>query len=442
MVERPFVLDESHELHHFCASQNGTAMEQNTYAGAAEAVRGVLTALQTAPQLDAEGPDASRRLRRGFREHLNYGFMLTDPLKRLADGLPLYTAVARFVWMMSANNRLADIAFHEPRVKSFTDDELTVPGSSYGMRLRQPQPGLDQVLGAIGHLKNETDGRRAAVTIFQPVDAVRISEDIPCAFGLFFHNRGGTLLTTVIMRSNNAFTLLPFNLFEFSLLAEVVAAEANLDFGPMTYFAGSMHLYDEAADKAAEFLGKPILVPPRMGPVPREVSPLSELTKLGQFEADLRHGSAALNDRGVKDWLDRAERELHPYWAQFAFILITGVAAKVDRRAQELANNRVQTDLRPFLPALVAVANVTQPAVSGDLFERGAPPPVVVPLFRTALMQKFATMAEAYEQTTGVPLGAATLLRAQGIVADRLAARGEADTLTQEVFEQALKAAG
>jgi hypothetical protein len=76
-------------------------------------------------------------LRSGFREYLNYSFALTDLLQRLAQSLCLYTATARIVWMMSANNRPADIAFHVPSVKSFTDDELTVPGSNYGMRLRE-----------------------------------------------------------------------------------------------------------------------------------------------------------------------------------------------------------------------------------------------------------------------------------------------------------------
>jgi thymidylate synthase len=417
--------------------QEGTGVDQSAYSGSADTFRGVLTTLQSAPQLEADGPDAGR-LRRGSREHLNYSFTLADPRQRLAERLPLYAAVARVVWMMSANNRLADIAFHEPRVKAFTDDDLTVPGSSYGTRLRQPQPGLDQLLGAIGRLKNEADSRRAAVAIFQPVDAVRDSNDIPCAFGLFFHNRGGRLLTTVIMRSNNAFTLLPFNLFEFSLLAEVVSVEAGLEFGPITYFAGSMHLYDDDAGRAAEFLKTAAFIPPTMGPMPKEVSPLAQLTKLAQFEADLRHGSAAMNARNVQNWLDRAARELHPYWAELAFVLVSGLGARVDRRTLELASERVQADLKPFLPALAATV-AAEPVGFGDLFEKSAPPPVLVPLHRTAVLKKFATLAVAYEQEIGMPIGAGKLLRAQGIVSERLAARGEADALTKEVFLQALE---
>jgi Thymidylate synthase len=261
-----------------CASQNGTDMEQTTYAAAAGAFRGVLTALQTAPQLEAEGPDATR-LRRGFREHLNYSFTLADPLHP-----------------------------HEAR-----------------------------------------DGRVKLQAFRQP------------------------MLTTVMMRSNSAFTLLPFNLFEFSLLAEVVAVESRLERGSITYFAGSMHLYDHDSGRTAEFLKTSQSVPPPMGPMPSDVSPLGELTKLGQFEADLRHGSAALNERIVQGWLERADRELNPYWAQFAFVLVTGVAAKIDRRAQELASNRVQSDLKPFLPALAAAAEAAETVSLGTCSGRGRP---------------------------------------------------------------------
>src|SRR4051812_21184994 len=42
---------------------------------------------------------------------------------------PLVSSVARFVWMMAGNKRLADIAFYEEKAKAFSDDGLTMPGS-------------------------------------------------------------------------------------------------------------------------------------------------------------------------------------------------------------------------------------------------------------------------------------------------------------------------
>lgn len=411
-------------------------MTDRSYSGANDAFRGVLDSLKTAPQLSGDGPEAAR-LRRGSREHLNFNFSLQDPRQRISEGLRVYPAVARFVWMMAANNRLADIAFHEPKVSDFTDDGLTVPGSSYGMRLRQPLPGMDQLKGAIGRLRSEADSRRAAVTIFQPVDAVRISNDIPCAFGMFFHNRQGKLHTTVLMRSNNAFRLLPFNMFEFSLLAEAVAVEAGLEFGPIAYFAGSMHLYDSDAEAAAKFLATNVVDPPRMEPMPTGESPLDQLTTLGRFEADLRHASGGLNEKTVEDWIVRAGNELSPYWAQLGLILVAGLAAKSGKRAFDIAASRIAAPLRPLLPAPGPDSGLLEQPSFGPLFD-GAEAPRVVPIFRTELANRFAALAEKHETDTGETVGARRLLQAQRVIMDRLAARGEEQPLTMDAFLKAL----
>jgi thymidylate synthase len=410
------------------------------FEGADTAFRGVIGSFKNANHLSGDGPEA-KSLRQGSLEHLNFMFGLSNPRKRLSENLRIYPAVARFVWMMSANNRLADIAFHEPKVKDFTDDGLTVPGSSYGMRLRQSQPGLDQIEGAINRLRTETDSRRAAAAIFQPMDAVRDSNDIPCAFGLLFHNRSGRLHTTVMMRSNNSFRLLPFNMFEFSMLAEVVAIEAKLELGPITYFAGSMHLYDSDAQIAQDFLTSDAAVPPVMEAMPSTSSPLSELTKLGQFESELRHGSAGLNRQSVGDWVNRATAEFSPYWAQFALLLVSGLAAKIDNATLAVVTTQVNPVLRPFAPRTSPENKVSAESVGmGPLFDRADVSGKIVSIHRTELAKKFARMAQEHEKEVGL-IGAGPLLRAQQIILDRLAARGEADALTLEVFRNALQEA-
>ncbi|MDX2264336.1 MAG: thymidylate synthase [Hyphomicrobiales bacterium] len=156
-----------------------------------------------------------------FYELLNHGFSFKDGRARIVANslrtLALPVAAARFVWMMSGNNRAADIAFYEPRVLAFSDDGIIVPGSSYGARMLQSSPGVDQLSGVIQRIKNQPSStRRAAITIYLPYDAVRESSDIPCAFGMVYHPRSEKLHSTIFMRSNNAVSLLPFNLFEFS----------------------------------------------------------------------------------------------------------------------------------------------------------------------------------------------------------------------------------
>ena len=109
------------------------------------------------------------------------------------------------------------------RVLGFSDDTMTMPGSDYGKRLFMPEPGLDQVTAIVERLQQDPGTRRALATIYRPEDAVRTSKDIPCALGLAFHVRGGALHMTMMMRSNAAWTLLPYNIFEFTLLGELIS---------------------------------------------------------------------------------------------------------------------------------------------------------------------------------------------------------------------------
>src|SRR4051794_31695437 len=65
---------------------------------------------------------------RPTREVMNFTTVIERPRDRLIRnpkyGTPIVSAIARFVWMMAGNNRLADIAYYEPRVTNFSDDGL------------------------------------------------------------------------------------------------------------------------------------------------------------------------------------------------------------------------------------------------------------------------------------------------------------------------------
>jgi hypothetical protein len=118
------------------------------------------------------------------RELQNFTVCIEDARCRLIRSpkysTSLVSSVARFVWMMAGNNRLADIVFYEDKANSFSDDGLTMPGSNYGMRMLQPRPGLNQLAGVISELQEHPSSRRAMVSIFHPEDATRQkSADIP-----------------------------------------------------------------------------------------------------------------------------------------------------------------------------------------------------------------------------------------------------------------------
>ena len=258
---------------------------------------------------------------RSSKEILNYGFRLTDALSRLTlnahSRFSAVEAIARFVWMMGANDRLADIAFYSPNAKSFSDDGILVPGSSYGHRIFSAAPGIDQFKATIEGLRSDPLSRRAAVSVYQAEDAIRKnSGDVPCTFGFVFHVRDEKLHATVMMRSNNAHLLLPYNLFEFSLLAEVLASELGVGLGSIYYTAASMHLYAQDFSIAEQACREPIL-PLQMAPMP--TNSLSSVQDLVKIEARLRQ--EAVSDEKLLALVTEGQESLPPYWTQFLYIL-------------------------------------------------------------------------------------------------------------------------
>jgi thymidylate synthase len=418
------------------------------YSTGDAAFRGVVSELLTDSSRSEGASGGAQKVHGNTLERLGFSFRLDNPRHRLIAGngygVDLKVAVARFVWMISGNNRLADIAFYEPKVRDFTDDKIIVPGSSYGLRMRQAFPGVDQVRGIIERLRKDRGTRQAAISIYQPTDATRESVDIPCTFGLMFHARGGKLSSQTIMRSNNVWALLPFNVFEFGILAELVAAEADLEPGSYLHYAGSMHLYERDVEKAEKLLGDDR--PPtgrEMAEMPRSPRPLNEIEKLVGFEADLRHASSSLKADSVSGWIDRARADLHPYWQQFAFILVAAVADRNgDRVAIDRVLNVLDTEYRSILRFKTGSSPLVAPPISTegepDLFSVLPASQNVIPITRTRLAQRFSELAIAHEQREGSFIGAATLLEVQRQCFDRLAARGVGDVITDDEFEAVL----
>lgn len=266
-------------------------------------------------------------------ERMYYQTGMSEPRARIMGSpfrpLNIIVAVARFTWLVSANNRVEDIAYYEPKVRGFSDDGLTVPGSDYGMRLFQPRPGLNQIQGVVDRLKKDQKSRQAAAVVWQPEDAVRQSNDIPCTFGMFFHIRKDQLDMCVNMRSNNAFRILPFNLFEFSMVHELVAASVGIPLGNYHHWAASMHVYHNEKEFPAtvniamnEIAGS--LCMPEMQSELGRWRPLVMARVLGELEAKLRHCC----NRDEFDKVLYEAQQLDSYWHALFSILATWTAFK------------------------------------------------------------------------------------------------------------------
>jgi thymidylate synthase len=269
------------------------------------------------------GKDASYEL-------LHYQTGLSVPEARVTTNphrpLNFVVALARWVWLMSGNSRVEDIAYYEPKVANFTDDGLNVPGSNYGARLMNPLPGVNQIEGVISRLKAEPRTRQASAVVWQPMDAVRPSKDIPCTHGMFFHVGADRRLNmAVTMRSNNAFRILPFNVFEFTMLQEYIAARLALPLGDYVHWAASMHVYVNEHEFpatrriAADEPGESII----MAPMPASAIE-EQVNLLCRLEAALRHAATP----SEIDEINQKSLVLDTYWRQLFDVLSWHASAR------------------------------------------------------------------------------------------------------------------
>ena len=418
------------------------------YESASEAILGVVDDIGDGDKV-ASTMGSADKASSPFVEKLGFGFILSNPLDRMfrtdIKQLDLSVAVARFIWMMSGSNRLADIAFYEPKVKGFTDDGFSVPGSSYGQRIFQSSPGIDQLRAIIHRIKTDPNTRRATVSIYQPTDATRESKDIPCTFGLMYHPRNGVLNATTIMRSNNAIGLLQFNIFEFSLLAEVVAAEAGLPMGHLLHFAGSMHAFEDHLDAWKKAGSQVPVSGSPMSEMPRDSSALDQITKLIIFEAEMRHASAELRGAKARQWIEKAQTSFEPYWQQLAYLLLLAVARRNnDENFWRELRSLLKKEFTPFYPdskcPVSEESKAGESLVTGDLFSF-EDPPIITPLHSPAAKAEVLEFALAHERRTGKSMSIEEFSGVQDELLGKVAARGlDLDsTINESDFDDALK---
>ena len=385
------------------------------------------------------------------KEIFNFSCFLDAPLRRLpvSKELNLPAAVARFVWMMAGSDRLADIAFYEPKVRSFSDDGISVPGSSYGQRILRARPGLNQLESAIKRLKQDPTTRRSAIAIYHPEDAVRESHDIPCAFGIFYRVLEGRLIATTLMRSNNAFVLMPYNIFEFSLLAEAVSVESNIPLAGLVHSAISMHIYQENYDAAQSVItaydsnpsqGMDISCPP----IPSGSSPLESIRKLVILEADLRHASAGLSGDNIEEMIDQGNVQLDPYWRQLYFLLLLYVARK--NRSQPALSALEAVIIDPWksylgMDAFRLQENTAQ--ATAQLLDLELPVDTykgtnIIPFHRAKYLRSLKEKAAAYEESGKGSISWREFSAMEEALADQIAASGADAELTDADFERLL----
>jgi thymidylate synthase len=172
---------------------------------------------------------------------------------------------AEAAWILSGDNRMATIAPYAKSIKELSDDGLRYFGA-YGPKI------VDQLSFVVDTLFKDLSSRQAVINIWR--EQPRPSKDTPCTLSLQFLIRGGSLSCVATMRSSDIVKGWCYDVFNFSMIAAVVALELrnraanhpisddratleNLNLKNLYLTAGSQHLYKMDWDMAANAINTP-----------------------------------------------------------------------------------------------------------------------------------------------------------------------------------------
>lgn len=192
-------------------------------------------------------------------------FTLRDPRRRCLQhparrwSLPL--ALGELCWHLSGNTKVDALTPYAPAWKAFASDDGNIRGSCYGARIFQASTHPSPWQLASELLRRDQASRRAVLYFNDTHSPVFHLEpgcrDAPCAASLQFLARGGRLDAIVHMRSNDAIWGLPYDVFLFTFLQELMSIQLGLPLGTYTHFAGSMHIYSKHTVLAKRILYQP-----------------------------------------------------------------------------------------------------------------------------------------------------------------------------------------
>lgn len=148
--------------------------------------------------------------------------------------------VAEWLWMFFGHIDVKTIERYNKHIAQFSDDGVSFNGS-YGA------PIIAQWQDTVDTLKRDPNSRQAVIYIFgfkeRRYAPLLQSKDVPCTIALQFLLRGGKLDCIATMRSSDVWLGLPYDMFNFSMLQNILAGQVNAEVGQLSMNLGSSHLY-------------------------------------------------------------------------------------------------------------------------------------------------------------------------------------------------------
>jgi len=177
-------------------------------------------------------------------EKFGTGFILLNPLENKNDRSNYTYAEEFFNWLLSGEKELSsELLELNPWVKRFVDS-TNLPenfSSSYGWKIR------NQLADIFDELDTNLESRRAYMNILLPEDSIirttKTTHEYPCTIGLHFFVRYDRLHLMVNMRSNNIYSVMPYDVYNFTKLQQNVARVQGIGLGWYYHGINSAHVF-------------------------------------------------------------------------------------------------------------------------------------------------------------------------------------------------------
>jgi thymidylate synthase len=185
------------------------------------------------------------------KEILNATITIRNPRKRLAfhknRKYNLYFNIAELLTIIGNINLVKFLNHFNKNVSQFSDNGISFYGA-YGPRLNT------QWFDLVKKLREDKDTRQAIMTIYDgKMDLSQKTKDMPCTLNFHFMIRNDKLNLTTYMRSNDLFWGFQYDIFNFTMIQEMVLNELKmympeLELGTYTHTTTSLHIYKRHFD--------------------------------------------------------------------------------------------------------------------------------------------------------------------------------------------------
>lgn len=238
-----------------------TVLEKHFFGNSANEVW--LKAANTLVHSQTAGEQESRN---GFtKEIMHATLQISDPrqrwvISRYPSINPAF-AIAECIWIVLGRCDSAFLNYWNSRLPEYTGQAAKYHGA-YGNRLKY-HFNFNQIDRAYEALKNNPNSRQVVLQIwdskidFPFKNGKPRDPDIPCNVMCFLKIRDHKLEWTQIVRSNDLFLGVPYNLVQFTFLQEMIASWLSIDVGSYFQLSDSLHVYEKNFDHVLKSVQEP-----------------------------------------------------------------------------------------------------------------------------------------------------------------------------------------